>query len=377
MPEDNTMDAPVNFNLLRTASGWTFGHATLNASGSLNSLSLEMIGLLAPQLAAWAQDEQVAGVILNASGEKAFCAGGDVLDLYRSIRSTPSGEVPVRAATFFEREYRLNHQIHTYPKPILCWGHGIVMGGGIGLMVGASHRIVTPKSRLAMPEIGIGLFPDVGASWFLPRLPGRAGLFLALTGAPLNASDACFSGMADYALPVGKLPDVLDHIVAEAWQGNMEADSARLSHILERHVETDLPSPKLALHLARVDKTIGRDTLGDIAPRLATLSRDEDAWLAQAADSFVSGSPSSVTLAFEMQRRCVHLSLGRVFQLEYQAAVGCTMHPDLAEGIRALLVDKDRYPRWQPGSLDEVKPDWVAAHLALPLPGPHPLADLS
>ncbi|MCX4149972.1 MULTISPECIES: enoyl-CoA hydratase/isomerase family protein [Paraburkholderia] len=371
------MDSQVNFSTLHTASGRVFKLATLNVPSRLNPLSLEMIDLLAPQLAAWAQDEQVVGVILNASGEKAFCAGGDVLDLYRSIRSTRSGEVPVRAASFFEREYRLNHHIHRYPKPILCWGHGAVMGGGIGLMVGASHRVVTPTSRLAMPEIRIGLFPDVGGSWFLPRLPGKAGLFLALTGAQLNSSDACFLGMADYALPEGRLSTVLDQIVAEAWQGEPESDSARLSHLLEKYVEIDMPQSTMALHLARIDKVIGRDTISDIAPRLAALARDEDACLAQAGVNFVKGSPTSAVVAFEMQRRCRHLSLGEVFQLEYQAAVGCATHPDLVEGIRALLVDKDRHPRWQASSLDEVTFDQIEAQLAPRFRGQHPLADLT
>src|SRR5215217_2634836 len=151
------MDDPIRFDTLRTASGHTFGRATLHAPAVLNALSLAMIDLLDPQLAAWADDPQIAGVVLDGAGDRAFCAGGDVVRVYHAIRETSPGQVPAGASDFFEREYRLDCSIHTFPKPILCWGHGIVMGGGIGLMAGASHRVATSRTRLAMPEIGIGL----------------------------------------------------------------------------------------------------------------------------------------------------------------------------------------------------------------------------
>src|SRR4051812_9250897 len=146
------MPDPVLFSTIATASGHVFGRATLNAPASLNALSLAMIDLLAAQVDAWIADPQVAGLVLDAAGDKAFCAGGDVVALHRSISETPPGTVPRHAAAFFEREYRLDHRLHTAPKPVLCWGHGIVMGGGIGLMAGASHRVVTARTRLAMPE---------------------------------------------------------------------------------------------------------------------------------------------------------------------------------------------------------------------------------
>jgi len=371
------MDAPVLFSRIETASGLAFGRATLNQPASLNALSLEMIDLLAPQLAAWASDAAIAGVILDSGSEKAFCAGGDVVDLYRSIRATPAGQVPERAAAFFEREYRLDHLIHCYPKPLLAWGHGIVMGGGIGLLAGASHRVVTPRTRFAMPEITIGLYPDVGGSWFLQRMPGRAGLFLALTGAPLNASDALFAGLADFALAADGLPALIDDIVAADWQGKPQADAARLDHLLARHAWPELPASPLQAHLPRINELIARDTLEQIAPRLVALSSDEDSWLAQAGASFAKGSPTSAALSFELQRRTRHASLAEVFRLEYQASVGCCLQHDFAEGVRALLVDKDRKPHWQPATLGQVSPGLIEAHLAPHFDGPHPLADLA
>ncbi len=368
----------VLFSTLPTASGHHFGRATLNAAASLNALSLEMVDLLAPQLERWAEDPEIVGVVLDAAGDKAFCAGGDVVALYRAIREAEPGTLPVEAARFFEREYRLDHRIHTYPKPLLCWGHGIVMGGGIGLLAGASHRVLTPRTRLAMPEITIGLYPDVGGSWFLGRAPGRTGLFLALTGAPLNASDACFAGLGDFVLNHEDHGSVLKGLEAGEWSADPAADAARLSRLLEvcaRNVER--PPSQLQAHLARIDTVIGHDALIDIAPRLRALANDPDPWLAGAGTAFMKGSPTSAHLAVEMQRRARHLSLADVFLLEYRASVGCCLHSDFAEGVRALLVDKDRMPWWRPATLGDVSAAWIAEHLDSPAHGPQALADLA
>jgi enoyl-CoA hydratase/carnithine racemase len=371
------MDDCVLFRTIATASGHRFGRATLNQPASLNALSLAMIDRLAPQMDAWAADPQVAGVVLDAAGDKAFCAGGDVIALYGAIRATPAGQVPAEAAAFFEREYRLDHRIHTYPKPVLCWGHGIVMGGGIGLMAGASHRVATPQTRLAMPEIGIGRYPDVGGSWFLGRMPGRTGLFLALTGAPLNAADARFAGLADFVLPHGNQGAVLDALAAAPWRGDRAADAAQMSHLLERHASSAaaVPAP-LRTHYDRIEALIGHDTLADIAPRLVVLAGDADPWLARAGTVFARGSPTSAALSFALLQRARHLSLADVFRLEYQASLGCCVHQDFAEGVRALLIDKDKSPRWRPATLAEVTDAHVESHFVPGFEGPHPLADL-
>ena len=370
------MTSSVVFTTIPTRSGHRFGRATLDAPASLNALSLAMVDALAPQLDAWAADPEIAGVVLDATGDKAFCAGGDVVALHRSIRATEPGQVPADAARFFEHEYRLDHRIHTYPKPFVCWGHGIVMGGGIGLLAGASHRVVTPRTRLAMPEITIGLYPDVGGSWFLGRAPGGIGRFLALTGAPLNASDARVAGLGDFILEHADHARVLEAIAGATWCGVPDADSARLSHLLEAGArDVVAPASKLDAHRDRIDAVIGHDAPADIAPRLAQLASDPDPWLAAAGGAFANGSPTSARLALEMQRRARHLSLADVFRLEYRASVGCCMHPDFAEGVRALLVDKDKSPRWTPSRLDDVTDAWVDAHLAAI--DPHPLADLA
>ncbi|WP_342619499.1 enoyl-CoA hydratase/isomerase family protein [Rhodoferax sp. GW822-FHT02A01] len=367
----------VVFQRLQTVSGHVFGHATLNAPSALNALSIEMVNRLDPQLRAWAEDPSVVGVILDAAGDKAFCAGGDVVALHRAIRAVPLEQIPADAAAFFEREYRLDYLIHTYPKPVLCWGHGTVMGGGIGLMAGASHRVATPGTRLAMPEISLGLYPDVGGSWFLPRAPGKLGMFLALTGAPLNAVDACFAGLADFVLDAGALPAVIEALSHERWQGQCAADAARLSHILDRHNAVDAPVAKAASALGRIDKIIGHDDLMNVADRLKALEGDAEPWLAQSARAFAKGSPTSARLSFIMPQYARHRSLADVFRLEYQASVGCCVHGDFAEGVRALLIDKDKCPAWQPDSLERVTQAHLDSLLRPRFDGAHPLADLA
>ncbi|OWQ91013.1 enoyl-CoA hydratase [Roseateles aquatilis] len=371
-------DAPVLFRTLLTASGHRFGHATLNAPASLNALTLPMVDALQARLSAWADDPGIAGVVLDGGGEKAFCAGGDVVGLHRAMRAAGAGNVPRDAADFFEREYRLDHAIHRYPKPLLAWGHGIVMGGGIGLMAGASHRVVTPRSRLAMPEITLGLYPDVGGSWFLSRLPGRTGLFLALTGAPLNAADALWSGLADHAARAEDHGALLEAIAAARWTGEHAADAERLDDVLRALPAPELAPSALRRHRDRIDALIGpHDGLATIAPRLRSLAGEDDPWLAQAGGAFQKGSPTSAALAIALQRRLRHASLAEVFRVEYQASVGCCVFPDFAEGVRALLIDKDKSPRWQPASVEDGGEALVDAVLAPRFDGPHPLADLS
>jgi enoyl-CoA hydratase/carnithine racemase len=370
-------DTLVRFGTPVTASGHRFGHATLNAPDSLNALTLTMVDALQAQLDQWAEDPAIAGVLLDGSGEKAFCAGGDVVGLYRAMREAGPGRVPKDAADFFEREYRLDHAIHRYPKPLLVWGHGIVMGGGIGLMAGASHRVVTPRSRLAMPEITLGLYPDVGGSWFLSRLPGRVGLFLALTGAPLNAADALWAGLADRAARAEDRGALLEAIARTRWTGESAGDAETLDDLLRALPAAELAPSALVAHRDRIDALIGpHDGLTTIAPRLRSLAGDADPWLAAAGAAFLKGSPTSAALALSLQRRLRHASLAEVLRLEYQASVGCCVHPDFAEGVRALLIDKDKSPRWQPAAIDESGEARVDALLAPRFDGPHPLADL-
>ncbi len=365
----------VLFDELPTACGRRFGLATLNAPATLNALSLPMVQALTPALRDWAADPAVAGVLLQASGDKAFCAGGDLRELYQSMRDCGAGPNPY-AQGFFAQEYQLDHLIHRYPKPLLCLGQGIVMGGGIGLLAGASHRVVTASSRLAMPEISIGLYPDVGGSWFLRRMPGKVGLFLALTGAPLNAADALFCGLADFHVDASSRAGLLAGMGAAHWSDAADDNRAQLSHLLLRHAAETQAESRLRLHFDQINTLMAGDDLLDIAARLRGLHSD-DPWLANAAATFAKGSPTSAALAFELWQRVQHLSLAEVFRLEYRVSLGCCAHPDFAEGIRALLIDKDRQPRWSPPRLEQVTPALIEDHFKPRFAAPHPLAALN
>ncbi|MBB5736977.1 enoyl-CoA hydratase/carnithine racemase [Xanthomonas arboricola] len=382
-----TEEAPVLFEQRDCADGHRIGIATLNAPGTLNGLSLQMTRLLDAQLRVWADDAQIVCVVLRGAGEKAFCAGGDLHGLYQSMRAhreavpdaqerraQPQGNA--HAAAFFEEEYRLDHRIHTYPKPVLCWGHGIVMGGGIGLMSGASHRVVTERSRLAMPEISVGLFPDVGGSWLLRRVPQAAGLFLALTGAPLGASDAIYAGLADVRLEHAQYAAVLDALGAHAWTGDADEDRAQLGAFLQGIAQPLEPGP-LQVHAALIAQLVAGQTLQEVVAAILAL-QSEDAWLQAARATLAAGAPGSARLAWELQRHPGIGTLADTFRTEYVVALHTAAHGDFAEGIRALLIDKDRQPQWQPALLEEADAQWAAGFFQSPWPAAqHPLADLA
>jgi len=373
-------EAPVLFETREGRDGRRIGIATLNAPKSLNGLSLEMTRLLYAQLQAWADDASVACVVMRGAGDKAFCAGGDLHGLYRSMREyRDSGASDVTAnryaAQFFEEEYRLDYSIHAYPKPILCWGHGIVMGGGIGLMAGASHRVVTERSKLAMPEITVGLFPDVGGSWLMRRVPRGAGLFLALTGAPLDASDAIYAGLADVKLEHAQYDAVVDALSAHAWSGDAEVDRVRLREFLQGLAQPLAPGP-LQMHAELIEHLVSAGTLERVVAAIDALS-SEDPWLQNARATLAAGSPGSARLAWTLQRDDGTRTLADTFRTEYVVALHAAAHGDFAEGIRALLIDKDRQPRWQPATLAQADAAWAAPFFQSPwAAAAHPLADL-
>lgn len=373
-------DSSVLFKRVPTASGHTVGYAQLNAEKSLNALSLNMIRLLDRQLREWAADPKVVCVVLHGAGEKAFCAGGDVRSLYHAMKEYQGAPPNPSGVTFFSEEYRLDYLLHRYPKPLLVWGTGIVLGGGLGLMAGASHRVVTETSRVGMPEITIGLFPDVGASWFLSRMPRRAGLFLALTGAHINGHDALVGGLADYFLRSNDRDAVFAQLGHVAWTGDAGSDRQALSSMLQESSQAAhalLPASNLTRHAELIESLCGGSSLNQVVASIIAYAGD-DACLKRAASTLSAGSPTTAALSWELQRRAQTLSLADTFRMELTVAVQCCAHPDLAEGVRALLIDKDNAPRWTPRTLDEITPAWLDEHFAEPTwpGGKHPLAEL-
>ncbi|MCC7644874.1 MULTISPECIES: enoyl-CoA hydratase/isomerase family protein [unclassified Janthinobacterium] len=356
--------------------GMKLGIITLDAPKSLHALTLDMIRAIDGALVRWASDDAIACVVLHSSTDKAFCAGGDVRSLRSAVAEQP-GIVPnPQALAFFAEEYRLDHRIHTYVKPLLVWGGGIVMGGGLGLMAGASHRVVTESTRIAMPEITIGLFPDVGGSWFLGRMPGRSGLFLGLTGAPMNAADALFTGLGDYFLRQEERAMVLDSLALAQWQASPQENSEQLDRLLRGFSApaSMLPVSEVRANFDAIAALTQAPTLPEVVAAIAAYDGDS-AWLQKAAHSLAKGAPSSAALVWAMRDRTRHMSLAQVFQLELIVAVQCCAHADFSEGVRALLIDKDNAPQWQPASLADVSATHLDEYFAAPWTQ-HPLADL-
>lgn len=365
----------VLFETRPAANGKRVAFATLNAERALNALSSEMIGLLLPQLRAWRDDPAVACIVLQGAGEKAFCAGGDIVTMYNWL--PPVEETGRREIEhFFSSEYTLDYLIHTFPKPILTWGHGIVMGGGLGLMAGSSHRVVTEASRVATPEIAIGLYPDVGSSWFLPRMPGRTGLYVGLTGTHLNAADALFTSLADYYVPSADKSLLYDQLTQLDWTDSARANRHVLSSLLRQYRGTDaLPESPVRAHFDLINDVTDRDSVEDILAALEARTGG-DAWLERGAQNLRRGSPTSAKVILEIFRRARHLSLKEAFAMELGLTLQFTRHPDLHEGVRALLIDKDNRPRWSPPTLAEVSEAYVEEHFASPWPpGQHPFKD--
>jgi len=379
LPEAGGQD-PVLFHEIPARGGRRIGVATLNSPQTLNGLSLPMCRLLDARLQAWAADDGLVAVVLNGAGGKAFCAGGDLHALYRAMLESPPDDAwaNVTARAFFETEYRLDHRIHRYSKPVLCWASGIVMGGGVGLMLGASHRIVTGATRFAMPEVTIGLYPDVAGTWMLSRLPRGIGTFLAFTGAQLGAGDCLHYGLADRVCDAGGLDALLAALAATDWSADPAGHAAQVDVVLDA-CQTPEPEPgPLQRHADGIRRACDRADFLEIAAAVAAWKDDSDPWLARAAATFLAGSPGSARLSHTLLARARHQSLAETFRMEFTASLHCCAEPDFREGIRALLIDKDKTPRWNPATREQATAQWVQRFLAPlgPVGRPHPLADL-
>lgn len=365
----------IQFEERLTATGQQIGIATLHSERNLNALSLFMIRELDARLARWADDPNIVCVLLRGTGSKAFCAGGDVLQLVEACLAHP-GEVPPLAAEFFATEYRLDYRIHTYKKPLIVWGHGFVMGGGMGLMQGAGIRIVTASSRLAMPEISIGLYPDVGSSWFLNRMPGRLGLFIGLTGAQMNARDALDLRLADRFLTDDQQEELLDGLELLDWNNGAQRALWQLLHTLEQLARPALPEGQWLPRREQIDALLDVPGLPEAWEALCALQTSRDPLLARAGKTLAQGCPLTAWLTWTQLQCARHLSLAEVFRMEYIMSLNCCRHPEFPEGVRARLIDKDNAPQWEWPDINQLPREVVNAHFARSWSGPHPLADL-
>ena len=365
------MSAPVLFE-----QKGSIGFVTLNSEKTLNALTLDMVELMLAQLTSWQVDDSVQLIFLQGAGEKAFCAGGDVQAMRLSSIENPGGPC-VYAETFFEKEYTLDYLLHNYAKPIVVWGHGIVMGGGLGLLAGCSHRVVTERTRLAMPEVTIALFPDVGGSYFLNRMPGHCGRFLALTAASINGPDTIYAGLADSFIASEYKQAAIDGLSALALTGDDELDNAAGAQVLEQFCSQSVahsPAENLKPHQSVIDSLCDGDNLQVIVERIANLET-EDVWLQKAQKGLQGGSPLALKWIFKQLQISQNYSLKEVFASELLLATNIMRHTEFAEGVRALLVDKDQNPQWQFKTLAEVDDAVVDGFFEAPWPE-NPLASL-
>jgi enoyl-CoA hydratase len=320
---------------------------TLDRAQALNALTLDMAEQLDRRLIAWASDPAVAVVVIRSASGRAFCAGGDIRALYDAGRRNDP-----YAADFYRTEYRLNHRIKTFGKPYLALLDGFTMGGGVGLSIHGSHRVVTDRCQFAMPETGIGFFPDVGGSWFLPRCPGALGTYLGLTGARLGAADMLYCGLATHYMlsdDVAALPGALER---GAHAGAVEAS-------LARHAKQPGPAP-LAQHHPAIDRCFAADTVEEV---LARLEGEGTPWALETASVLRRKSPTSLKVTMRQLQVGAKLeSFAAAMRMEYRLARHFMTAPDFYEGVRAAVIDKDQSPRWQPASLEEVSDDVVARY---------------
>ena len=330
------------------------GHLTLNRPSALNTLDLPMVRLLCRHLWAWEQDPEIVAVTLRGAGEKAFCAGGDIRMLYDSYKAGDNLH-----ELFLEEEYALDEYLHGYTKPVLALLDGFVLGGGMGLAQAASLRVITERTRMGMPEVGIGFFPDVGGSYFLPRLPGELGTYLGITGCQVRAADALYANLADYYLPSERLAELdacLDHL---NWTAAPVED---LQDLLADMATERLAGSELKACRQAIDEYFA---LPDVPAIHAALQREQrpelQDWAEQTVKLLDSRSPLAMATTLELLRRGRDLSLAECFALELHLDYQWFDKGDLMEGVRALIIDKDKRPRWNPPTLAELEPARVQA----------------
>ncbi len=337
------MSADTDEVLARVQGG--VGFLTLNRPKALNSLTHTMVTAMDAALAAWAEDDTVGAVIVNGAGERGLCAGGDVVAIYHSAKAGGDD-----ARQFWFDEYRLNARIGGYPKPYVACMDGIVMGGGVGVSAHGNVRVVTDRSKIAMPEVGIGFIPDVGGTFLLSRAPGNLGLHAALTGAPFSGADAIALGFADHYVPGADLEAFASTIVTDG------VDAALRAHAQEP------PPSRLAAQRDWIDHCYAGDTVTAI---VAALRSQGEGPATEAADLIATRSPIALAVTLAAVRRAAALdTLEDVLVQEYRVSCASLRSHDLVEGIRAQLVDKDRNPTWSPESLAAVTDDDVNAYFA-------------
>ncbi len=353
----------------RVANGT--GIITLDRPKALNSLSLEMVRALTAALLAWREDAGVDAVVITSTSEKALCAGGDIRFFHQAGHATPTGDSAL-LEDFFTEEYALNHLIHFYPKPYIALMDGVVMGGGMGIAQGgpgSGLRIVTERTKMAMPEVNIGLFPDVGGSHFLSHAPGALGMYLGLTGLTIGAADALYVGLADVFVPSSELAAL--HALIAATPGAQLAQAIRS---FAAPFAQQAGASELAAQRALVDRHFGAASVQAV---MASLEGDDSPFAQKALNAMRQRSPLMMCVTREMLVRGAGLIVADCLRMERSLVRRNFEHGEVLEGVRALVIDKDNAPQWNPPTLDAVTPEMVARFFEPVWPAwAHPLRHL-
>jgi enoyl-CoA hydratase/carnithine racemase len=350
------------------------GFLLLDRPKALNSLSLEMVRGITQTLLAWRDAPEVNAVTIKSTSEKAFCAGGDIRFFYEVGNGTPQGGSAL-LEDFFTEEYALNHLIHHYPKPYIAIMDGIIMGGGMGIAQSGSSdclRIVTERTKMAMPEVNIGLFPDVGGGFFLSRAPGQIGTYLGLTGETIGAADALYAGLADVFIPAEQLPaltGMLATSMATDIPGAIRAFAAPYQ------AQAYPVGSTLAAQRAGIDRHFAYDEVSAI---LASLAQDDSPFAQKILSVMKKRSPLMMCVTLEQLRRSESMTVADCLRMERDMIRRCFEHGEVLEGVRALVIDKDNAPKWNPPELEEITPTMVARFFDSPWPvHAHPLRELT
>ena len=326
------------------------GFVTLNRPKAIHALTLDMCHAMSEALEQWRDDDAVKAIVIDHSEGRGFCSGGDIAFL----RNSALNDGGVSGRKFFHDEYQLNHQLFTYPKPVVAFMDGITMGGGVGISQPAKYRVATEHTRYAMPETGIGLFPDVGGGWYLSRLQGRIGQFLALTGARLDGSECLWTGLATHYLPADKLEEAKERIAAGHDIGGVLGSLA----VTPPEARIEANAPAIAKHFAS-------DHFEEI---IASLDADESEWAGKELAALRTKSPQTCKVALRQLSESLGFSdFADNMVMEYRIASRVLTRPDFAEGVRAVIVDKDNAPKWNPATPEEVTDELLDSIFA-PLP---------
>ncbi len=328
------------------------GHITLNRVSAFNAINLQMVRELRQLLNTWTADKQVRAIVLRANGSKAFCAGGDIRDMYNNQKAGNR-----QNETFFREEYALDQLIHAYPKPFIALIDGLVLGGGMGLIQGARFRVVTEKAVLGMPEVCIGYFPDVGSSYFLSRMPSASGIYMGLTGNSIGHADALQLGLADWHLRHDAITDFDQELDRLEWSAST---TDCIEQLLENLANRRTAGAQLTSKLALTDKHFSHKTLGEIFTSLANETDPAaQSWSQETLTTLKSRSPLAMAVTLELLQRGKKLSLAECFNMEYHLDCQWFENHDFLEGVRALIIDKDKNPQWNPASYTELQDEKI------------------